>query len=144
MAAKRQSKKYDEKKAKVWGSPDYLMMKFDDIRGCEELSRFTADVRRAKAAVKKLSGKGDKLAVYKAYRAKLLVPGEVEEDSTILHVSMGLNGGGRQQDYFRALQRLTATGEFHVFDMFVDAIDDLMDALCTYCPSKGGKGIYNV
>lgn len=139
-APSAKAKRFDREKAKVWGSPDYLKMKFDDIVDVEELSRFTADARRARSAVGAVSTRDDKLSVYRAFRARTLVPGTPPGLATIVRITLGLNGGGDQSRYFAALQRLTASGEFHVFDACVDAVDDLMDVLCTYCPKRAGKG----
>lgn len=132
-AKKAPAKKFDKEKAKQWGSPDYLMMRFADIQDVEEMSRWCADTKRVKEAVKGIATLDDHLGVHKVYRATVEVPGdEVENKSTVVHITLGLNGNGSQAAYFAALQRLVETGSFHVFDISVDSLDDLVDVLCTY------------
>ena len=139
MATKSPSGKGAAKKkaASVWGSPEYLVARFDDVKSVEQLSRKCVDTRRAKELVKSVSDQSNNLHVYRVYRAETSVPGEPCGRSTIVHLAMGLNGPGRQSSYFEALRRLTADCGFEVFDVNVDVLDDLMDVLCTLAP-KGG------
>lgn len=141
MATKSSSgKKAAQKKAAlIWGSPEYLVERFADVKSVEQLSRKCVDTKRAKELVKAVSDPSNKLAVYRVYRAKTSVPGEPDGQSTIVHLSMGLNGPGRQSSYFEALRRLVADGGFEVFDVRVDILDDLVDALCTLVPKGAAK-----
>lgn len=130
MASKKAAR-YDKAKAKVWGSADYLLTRFDDITGIQELTRKCKDTKAAKAYAKRISTPKDKLEVRKVFRTIFQVPGEEEKVGLVVCVGFGLNGGGEQKDYFDALSRLVAGGAFRVFDAFVDAIDDVASVLCT-------------
>lgn len=133
-------KRYDREKAKVWGSPDYLKMRFGDIADIEEVSKRCVGHRCASDAVRHISTRRDMMQVRKVYRADLIGPGgRATGQANIVAVGVGLNGHGRQSDYLAALKRLTDTGAFSIFDCYVDAVDDLADVLCTFDPSALSK-----
>lgn len=124
-------KVFDKQKAKVWGSPDYLIMRFGDISSVRELSRKTKLATAVRSVVKGISTKADNLAAYKVYETTGEGPdGAVKQ--CVVHVSFGLNGSGRQVDYLEALRKLVDTGKFYIFDACIDAIDDVADVLCIY------------
>lgn len=131
--------RYDEEKAKVWGSPDYLMARYDDVQSAEELSRKCKATKEVKAAVKALRTDRDNMQVHRVLRTVICVPGEEPHEGIVAQVGVGLNGAGRQADYLDALKRLVKSGEFRIFDAFVDAVDDLADVLVSYGkPAKKG------
>lgn len=131
--------RYDEEKAKVWGSPDYLMARYDDVQSAEELSRKCKATKAVKAAVKALRTDKDNMQVHRVLRTVICVPGEESHEGIVAQVGIGLNGAGRQADYLDALKRLVKSGEFRIFDAFVDAVDDLADVLVSYGkPAKKG------
>lgn len=139
-------KTYDKAKAKIWGSPDYLKMRFDDVVDVHELSRRCVDTRRVKDIVKGISTPKDGLGVHRVYRTDLRGPdGRPAGSSVVVDISFGLNGLGRQSDYLAALKRLIDTNAFSIFDCYVDAVDDVASVLCSYEPvhrtvSVKGKG----
>ena len=135
MASKK-AQRYDREKAKTWGSADYLLARFDDIAGIQELTRKCKDTKAAKAYVKRLSTPKDNLAVGAVFRTVIQIPGEEQRAGLVARVNFGLNGSGEQEDYFLALARLTHAGAFRVFDAFVDAIDDVASVLCTVDASR--------
>lgn len=141
-AAKAEQKplpRYDEEKAKVWGSPDYLMARYDDVQSAEELSRKCKATQAVKAAVKALRTDKDNMQVHRVLRTVICVPGEEPHEGIVAQVGVGLNGNGRQADYLDALKRLVKSGEFSIFDAFVDAVDDLADVLVSFGkPAKKG------
>jgi hypothetical protein len=131
--------RYDEEKAKVWGSPDYLMARYDDVQSAEELSRKCKATKAVKDAVKALRTDKDNMQVHSVVRTVICVPGEEPHEGIVAQVGVGLNGAGRQSDYLDALKRLVKSGEFRIFDAFVDAVDDLADVLVSYGkPAKKG------
>lgn len=135
-AKKQCESKCEAKKAAVFGSPEYLVARFDDIQGATEMSRWCSDTKKAKEVIGSLSTHQDGMRVHKVYRAEVFTPGdEVKGTSTIVHVALGLNGGGSQSDYLAALKRLADTGMFHIFDCWIDSLDDLVDVLCTFTPA---------
>ena len=144
-SAKTQGKCCEAKKAAPWGSAEYLTSMFDDIRDVEEMSRWCANAKRVKELVRATATDADGMSVLKVYRAYLCGPDDSEGDtSTIVKLVLGLNGGGSQAAYFDALGRLARTGSFCMFDIHVDALDDLVYVLGTYkSPAKqekSGKG----
>lgn len=124
--------RYDAEKAKVWGSPDYLMMRFNDVQSAEELSRKCKATKAVKEVVRSLRTDRDNMQVHRVVRTVICVPGEETRKGIVAQVGVGLNGAGRQADYLDALKRLVKSGEFHIFDAFVDAVDDLADVLVSY------------
>lgn len=118
----------------TWGSEGYLRGKFDDIVGVAEMSRKCQGTKAVKALVAAARSDKDRLGVHRVYRATFQVPGEDPREGVIAWISFGLNGGGSQADYLDALKRLVKSGELHIFDCVIDAIDDVADVLCTYVP----------
>ena len=131
--------RYDEEKAKVWGSPDYLMARYDDVQSAEELSRKCKATKAVKAAVKALRTDKDNMQVHRVLRTVICVPGEESHEGIVAQVGIGLNGAGRQADYLDALKRLVKSGEFRIFDAFVDAVDDLADVLVSFRKPEKAK-----
>lgn len=111
----------------VFGSPEYLACKFDDVDTAVE-SRKSKTAKEAKKLVESLKTDKDQMHVFKVYK----VTGKDDEgrrDGYVVHVAMGLNGPGRGSDYAAAIKRLLDTGKFFLFDARVDATDDLWDVL---------------
>lgn len=128
MAAKKKAS--GKSRTMQWGSAEYLLEKFDDIEGVQEMSRKCVDTKRAKALVKAAATPGDNMRVHRVWRAVMRAGDEPATTGTIVHVGLGLNGPGRQADYLAALKRLVDGGEFSIFDAWIDAADDLADVLC--------------
>jgi len=114
----------------VFGSAGYLIMRFDDISEAVE-SKKSAAAKDAKKVVNALSSKLDNMHVYKVIKTKGKADGKPVQN-TIVHVSLGLNGPGKDADYADALKRLFNTGKFRLLDAHIDAIDDLWDVLLAY------------
>jgi len=114
----------------TFGSAGYLIMKFDDINEAVE-SKSSAAAKDAKKIVNELSSEKDRMHVYKVLKTKGKAYGEPVQN-TIVHVSLGLNGPGKDSDYAAALKRLFDTGKFRLLDAHIDAIDDLWDVLLAY------------
>lgn len=134
-----QKPRYDREKAKTWGSPDYLMMRYDDVQSATELSRKCKATKAVKAAVKAVRTDRDNMQVHRVMRTVTCIPGDEPREGIVAQVGVGLNGSGRQEDYLAAIGRLVKSGEFQVFDAFVDAVDDLADVLVTFGrPEKKG------
>ena len=132
--------RYDEEKAKVWGSPDYLMARYDDLQSAEELSRKCKATKAVKAAVKALATARDNMQVHRVVRTVICAPGEETHEGIVAQVGVGLNSAGRQANYLDALKRLVESGEFRIFDAFVDAVDDLADVLVSFGkPARRGR-----
>ena len=131
--------RYDKEKAKVWGSPDYLLARYDDVQSAKELSKKCKATNEVKAAVKAIATKKDNMQVHSVIRTVVGFPGEKARDGIVAQVGVGLNGTGRQADYLAALARLVKSGEFSIFDAYVDAVDDLATVLVSYKPVKSGK-----
>ena len=96
------------------------------------MTRKCKGTKAVKALVAAARSDKDRLGVHKVYRATFQVPGEDPREGVIAWISFGLNGGGSQADYLDALKRLVKSGELHIFDCVIDAIDDVADVLCTY------------
>lgn len=124
----------DAKGPATWGSEQYLRDKFDDIVGVSEMTRKCKGTKAVKALVAAARSGRDNLGVHRVYRATFQVPGEDPREGVIAWISFGLNGGGSQADYLDALRRLVESGELHIFDCVIDAVDDVADVLCTYLP----------
>lgn len=114
----------------VFGTAGYLIMKFDDISEAVE-SKSSAAAKDAKKIVNELSSEQDRMHVYKVIKTKGMAYGKPVQN-TIVHVSLGLNGPGKDVDYADALKRLFNTGKFRMLDAHIDAIDDLWDVLLAY------------
>ena len=111
----------------VFGDPSYLIKKFDDIESAVR-SEKSALSKEIKTMVKSKSTDKDNMYCYSVLKAKGVFDGKPCE-SVIVHVALGLNGPGKNSDYFAALKRLTDTKRFALLDAYVDAIDDLWDFL---------------
>lgn len=126
----------------VFGSPSYLVNKFDDVDRAV-VSRKSAMSKLIVATVEGLATEKDDMRVYRVMKTTGKFDGRTRA-GYVAHVEIGLNGPGRQEDYLAALQRLVTckTLEIRVFDAWVDAVDDLVDVL-VYCtdaadmPKKG-------
>ena len=111
----------------VFGDPSYLVRKFDDISSAvrSEKSQLAKDI---KALVKSKATAKDNMYCH----GVLVTKGQFDGgpcSSVVVHVGLGLNGPGKDSDYFAALKRLTDTKRFALLDAHIDAIDDLWDFL---------------
>lgn len=111
----------------VFGDPSYLVKKFDDIDSAVR-SEKAALSKEIKALVESKSTGKDNMQCYGVLKTKGVFD-EKPCESVIVHVRLGLNGPGRDSDYFAALKRLTDTKMFRLLDAHIDAIDDLWDFL---------------
>lgn len=111
----------------VFGDPSYLVNKFDDIESAvrSEKSQLAKDI---KALVKSKASPKDDMYCYGVLKTKGVFD-EKPCESVVVHVALGLNGPGRNSDYFAALKRLTDTKRFALLDAHIDAVDDLWDFL---------------
>jgi hypothetical protein len=114
----------------VFGSAAYLEKKFDDVDNAVVSTR-SAAAKEIKALVKSKSTNKDRMYAFRVLKVKGKFDGQKYE-SYVAHISLGLNGAGKESDYLAALKRLTDTGKFHVIDACIDAIDDLWDFLVTW------------
>ena len=111
----------------VFGDPSYLVKKFDDIESAvrSEKSQLAKDI---KSLVHSMATTKDNMYCY----GVLVTKGQSDGkpcSSVVVHVALGLNGPGKDSDYFAALKRLTDTKRFALLDAHIDAIDDLWDFL---------------
>lgn len=111
----------------VFGDPSYLVRKFADISKAvrSEKSQLAKDI---KALVKSKATAKDNMYCYGVIMTKGQFDGK-PCSSVVVHVGLGLNGPGKDSDYFAALKRLTDTKRFALLDAHIDAIDDLWDLL---------------
>lgn len=115
----------------AFGEPSYLVKKFDDIDSAvrSEKSKLTKEL---KAFVKSKATAKDNMHCYSVLKTKGTYDGK-PVSGVVVHVGLGLNSlGRRDRDYFAALKRLADTKKFVLLDMWVDAVDDLWDALFAY------------
>ena len=114
----------------VFGGPEYLKAKFDDIDEAvvSKKSKTTKDI---KALVKSLATDKDHMYAYEVIKTSGIADTK-PVTGTIVHVAMGLNGPGKESDYADALKRLLDTGKFHLLDAWIDAIDDLWDFVLSF------------
>ena len=114
----------------VFGGPEYLKAKFDDIDEAvvSKKSKTTKDI---KALVKSLATDKDHMYAYEVIKTSGIADAK-PVTGTIVHVAMGLNGPGKESDYADALKRLLDTGKFHLLDAWIDAIDDLWDFVLSF------------
>ena len=114
----------------VFGGPEYLKAKFDDIDEAvvSKKSKATKDI---KALVKSLATDKDHMYAYEVIKTSGIADTK-PVTGTIVHVAMGLNGPGKESDYADALKRLLDTGKFHLLDAWIDAIDDLWDFVLSF------------
>ena len=114
----------------VFGGPEYLKAKFDDIDEAvvSKKSKTTKDI---KALVKSLATDKDHMYAYEVIKTSGVADTK-PVTSTIVHIAMGLNGPGKESDYAAALKRLLDTDKFHLLDAWIDAIDDLWDFVLSF------------
>ena len=114
----------------VFGDPSYLVRKFDDMSSAvrSEKSQMAKDI---KALVKSKATAKDNMYCYGVIMTKGQFDGK-PCSSVVVHVAMGLNGPGKDSDYFAALKRLTDTKRFALLDAHIDAVDDVWDLLFTW------------
>lgn len=110
-----------------FGDPEYLKHKFDDISEAtySEKSKVAKEV---KVLVGNLSTDKDHMRCYKVLKTSGKCCGEATS-GYVAHIIMGLNGLGNDSDYAAALKHLLDTGRFLVFDVHIDAADDLWNFL---------------
>ena len=129
----------EQKKCVVFGSAEYLVEKFDDVVSAVE-SRKSKTAKDFKALVKTLATKRDNMYVYKVLKTvSHICDGKSEgadgkchapvRPGYVAHVCVGLNGKGKQVDYLAALRRLVEKAHVFIFDVCVDACDDVADVL---------------
>lgn len=111
----------------AFGDPSYLVKKFDDI-DCAVRSEKSAVSKTIKSLVHSMATTKDNMYCYGVLKTRGAFDGKPCE-SVVVHVALGLNGPGRDSDYFAALKRLTDTGRFALLDAHIDAVDDLWDFL---------------
>ena len=114
----------------VFGDPSYLVRKFADISKAvrSEKSQLAKDIRSL--VVSKATDK-DHMHCYGVLKTTGRFDGK-PCSSVVVHVGLGLNGPGKDSDYFAALKRLTDTKRFALLDAHIDAVDDLWDFLFTW------------
>lgn len=122
-----------KQKTVCWGSPEYLVEKFDTIDHAVRISPRTKAATTIRRLVKSVSTPKDKMLVYggNVYRCNGMFD-ETPSGCVIAQITFGLNGPGKQSDYLAALKRLTDTGRFFIFDCNIDALDDVYDVLVTF------------
>ena len=113
----------------VFGTPEYLISKFDDITKVT-VSKESKTARDFRELVGSISTKNDNMHVCRTF----LTEGKSidgNQKGYVAQVSIGLNGCGRQADYCDAVKRLVNNKKMKVFvfDAWIDAVDDLMDVL---------------
>lgn len=130
-----------KKKVICWGSPEYVQDLFDDVRSARELSRKCVATKAVKAAVANIATKKDNLSVGSVMQVVSLGPdGKVSDRPGFMAVlDLGLNGGGRQVDYFDCLKKVAKAG-FRVIDARIDILDDVGSVLVSFDGTTyGGK-----
>ena len=122
----------------VFGEPAYLVHKFDDVDKAV-VSRKSAMAELLKSVVAELSTEKDGMYLHRVLATSGTFDGKPCK-GYVAHVAIGLNGPGRQADYLMAVKRLVEckTVKMHVLDVWVDAVDDLMDVLVS-CSGTDGK-----
>lgn len=111
----------------TWGSAAHIK----ELTGAARVIKAKADSPEYAACEKAaafVSDKKNNLHVYAAFTCK---PKKscCAEDITVAHISLGLNGSGKQEDYLAALAKLVKTTGSQVLEVYCDVVDDLMDAL---------------
>lgn len=121
-----------KKQPAAWGSPEYLQERYDDIDTAWALSRKCVVTKAVKSAVAKIATKKDNLSVRDVIEITRKGP-DVECNPTgyVALLDLGLNGKGRQADYFSCLSKVAKAG-FYVFDAFIDACDDVGAVLVSF------------
>lgn len=121
-----------KKQPVAWGSPEYLQERYDDIDTAWALSRKCVATKAVKAAVAKITTKKDGLSVREVLEITRKGP-DAERNPTgyVAILDLGLNGSGKQADYFGCLAKVAKAG-FYVFDAFIDACDDVGAVLVSF------------
>lgn len=121
-----------KKQPAAWGSPEYLQERYDDIDTAWTLSRKCVATKAVKAAVAKITTKKDGLSVREVIETtgKDMDSNE-QKTSYVAILDLGLNGPGKQADYFGCLAKVAKAG-FYVFDAFIDACDDVGAVLVSF------------
>lgn len=121
----------------VWGSPEYIKEKFDDVSDVWELSGKCVASKTVKAAVASIKTKKDNLSVRSVMQFSKIGPdGKVSGETGFMAVlDLGLNGNGKQADYFDCLKKVAKFGLF-VFDAHIDAIDDVGAVIVSFADAK--------
>jgi len=121
----------------AFGDPSYLVNKFDDVNKATD-SRKSAMAKLVKETVKGLSTKKDNMQVHRVLLTTGTCDGKPRK-GYVAHITMGLNGPGKQEDYLAAMHRLVTykTVKMRIFDVWVDALDDLVDVLVSCVDTAG-------
>lgn len=117
-----------KQKSVVWGSADYLKQVFDDITTAVKCPKNSGEYMAFAELVNGISNKRNNAYVYQVHRTKGTIDGRKVENC-IGHLVIGLNGGGRDADYFAALAKLMRNKGVAVLDAHIDAADDIWDFL---------------
>ena len=126
-----------KKKILDWGSPEYVQELFDDVHSAWELSRKCVATKTVKAAVANIATKKDNLSVRSVMQFVAKGPdGKVSDRTGFMAVlDLGLNGGGKQADYFDCLKKVTKAG-FSVVDAHVDILDDVGSVIVSFADAE--------
>lgn len=126
-----------KKKILDWGSPEYVQERFDDVHSAWKLSRKCVTTEAVKAAVANITTKKDNLSVRSVMQFILLGPdGKVSDRTGFMAVlDLGLNGGGKQADYFDCLKKVAKAG-FSVIDAHIDILDDVGSVIVSFAGAK--------
>ena len=111
----------------VWGSAAHIK----ELTGAAKVSKAKLDSPEYAACEKAAAfarGKKNNLGVHAAFACR---PKKAccAEDFAVAHLSLGLNGKGRQADYLAALAKLLKGSGATLLEVYCDVEDDLMDAL---------------
>lgn len=134
---KNKGKIMNKNKILEWGSPEYIQELFDDVQSVRELSRKCVTTKAVKAAVANITTKKDNLSVRSVMQFIAKGPdGKVSDKSGFMAVlDLGLNGGGKQADYFDCLKKVAKAG-FSVIDAHVDILDDVGSVIVSFADAK--------
>lgn len=126
-----------KKKILDWGSPEYIQEMFDDVHSVWGLSRKCVATKTVKAAVANIATKKDNLSVRSVMQFVARGPdGKVSDRTGFMAVlDLGLNGGGKQADYFDCLKKVAKAG-FSVIDAHVDILDDVGSVIVSFADAK--------
>ena len=125
------------KKQVEWGTAEYLQSRFDDIDAAWELSRKTVAASAFRAGLAKLATVKDGLNCGKVFEATCVGPDgkEFAGRCYFATVRYGLNGGGKQTDYFDAMRRLAKAG-CQIIEHRIDILDDVGSLLVSFDRQK--------
>ena len=126
-----------KKKILDWGSPEYIQELFDDVHSVWELSRKCVATKAVKAAIKNIATKKDNLSVRSVMQFVAKGPdGKVSDKTGYMAVlDLGLNGKGKQEDYFDCLKKVVKAG-LCVFDAHIDVLDDVGSVIVSFADDK--------